>query len=147
MAHEVQHFGEYRLPRKHVLDIVGEKARHLHLSLFPHQRADACSIKLVKARRNGADIGPALASAQQDARDQRVGRRLLPAHRPQEIDAEAAGLEFIRLHGGQKDIRQDLDSIVHNFFLCLVIDCIILHPRRKVKYLLLFSRNSCKIYG
>ena len=104
---------ENRLLHVLILHIVAVKADQLHLALFADQRSDARAVQLVEFCGNRGDVRVLHAAAQQDARNERVCRSLFLFHRPQQVQTEAAGLEFVGLHRRQIHAGQNLGSMVH----------------------------------
>ena len=102
-----------------VLDEVGIEAPGLHLALFTDERTDAGPVQLIQQHGDAHDIRVLLRAPQQDAGQQGIFCRLLPAEGTEEADAETAGFEFIRLHGPQKHAGQQLDSLIHSSVLSM----------------------------
>ena len=96
--HQIQHIGKQRCtPGVAVLQEVGVEAHGLDLALLPHQGAGAGPVERVQPPGDSLHIRIAAAAPEQHRGQQRIGRGVGPRQRPQQIEAEAAGLEPVGL--------------------------------------------------
>ena len=113
------HRAEHLVPlrQKIVLDKVRVKAGQLDLALFAHERTERCAVQLVERGGDAADVRILLRRPQQNAGQKRIGRSRFGTVRADKIDAEAAGFEFIGLHGPQRHLRCQLKICRHCKYL------------------------------
>ena len=115
LLQKLRHWDKDLLARrqKGILNEISVKAHKLHLTLTAQEGAEGGAVKLVQTDGDAPDVRVTLRGAEQNAGQEGISRRVLGAVGPQEIDAEAGGLEFIGLHRPQGHARGENNVFCH----------------------------------
>ena len=152
VAEKLHHRGKDGLASREegLFNKISVKAGQLRFAAQADERAERCAVQLVKAHRDGAHIRPALRAAQQHTRQQSIKRGGGLRVRAHQVEAKAAGLEFLGLHGQQGNACGQLDRFDHGHSSFFSMFAFIIHvfpgnERAAKRFRLLFRAESCRI--
>ena len=106
--------------REGVVDESGRKAHALALALLAHGIVDIGAIQRVQRRGQALHIRVPDGAPPHNGRQQRVGRRRLPAQRRDEIQRQTARLEMLCGQIRQEHVLHDLPAVfIHSEPSCM----------------------------